>query len=162
MGQIIYPASIAISDVDPEWMVGRTVTDCDFSEPSLWWFALSGGGHVQTEMTWRLLTSDKMIACSHDHGHSFGRPAPLDAAAMAIAETMASVIVGVWIDDAAPDLVIEFENGRILQILTTSNGYECWQTCEPSGRCVVVNGSRHAWTWQNEPPDPAPAAASDL
>ena len=53
--------------------------------------------------------------------------------------------------DGAPDLEVRLSNGLVLEVLTLSAGYECWQTCDPSGRCVV-SGGRDASTWLEHPP----------
>jgi hypothetical protein len=88
-----------------------------------------------------------MATCSDDHGHRFGLPAPVDAAAAARAAMAGATIVDARVRDGAPDLVLRFENGVTLELLALSSGYECRQTRDPSGRCLVVSGSRHASTW---------------
>ena len=74
-------------------------------------------------------------------------PEALDATARALAAVRDRRVARVNVRSTAPDLVIELDGGVVLEILALSVGYECWQTCDRSGRSVVVSGSRHASTW---------------
>ncbi len=150
MGDIIHTKRIDLSSVDLRWMLGRSVVAYSFSEPDFWVISLSGGGSISTQDVWRLMTPARMAVSSVDHGHQFGLPEPVDAAARAMLETSSSVIVEAHVDDRAPDLLVQFENGSVLQVLATSTGYECWQVSEPSGACTVVDGCRNASTWTVE------------
>jgi len=120
-----------------------------FAEPGSWWFELSGGGAFSTHGgTWRLSSLERMLACSDDHLHPFGLPAPFDALRTARDALGNARVVGARVRDHVPDLEIRLSNGLILEVLALSAGYECWETCDPAGRCVVVNGSRDASTWK--------------
>jgi hypothetical protein len=92
-----------------------------------------------------------MLVCSNDHGHPFGLPAPFDALARARSALGAARVTEVKIRNAAPDLVIRFDNGVVLELLVLSSGYECWETSDASGRCVTTNGNRDASTWRQKP-----------
>lgn len=142
-----HPKPIDLSSLDLHWLLGRSVAAYSFSEPDLWVLSLSGGGSISTESVWRLLTLDGMAVSSADHGHPLGLPAPVDAAALAMLVTSTSPIVAARVDPRAPDLIVQFENKSVLQVLATSTGYECWQVCDPSGACTVVDGHRNASTW---------------
>jgi hypothetical protein len=147
MGDITPMKRIDLSSIDLRWILGSSVASYSYFEPDFWVLSLSGGGSISTQSVWRLLMSDGMAVSSADHGHPFGLPAPVDAAARALLVTSTSVIVEAHVDPRAPDLLAQFENGAVLQVLATSIGYECWQVCEPSGACTVVDGSRNASTW---------------
>jgi hypothetical protein len=147
VGDTVNTKRINVSASDLQWMLGCSVISYSFSEPDLWVIKMSGGGMVSTQSSWRVTTPSGMVASSADHGHQFGLPAPVDAAVQAMSATSQSRIVDVRIDDRAPDLVIQLENGSVLQILATSTGYESWQTSSPLGVCIAVDGRRNASSW---------------
>jgi hypothetical protein len=149
VGNIIHTTRIDLSKVDFAWMLGRTVDAYSFYEPCLWTMTLSGGGSMSTEAIWRVSSLTDLIASSTDHGHQFGLLSPVDAAARAREATSSSAIVGVEVRAAAPDLVMRFANGAVLEVLATSCGYECWQIKGPTGTCTVVDGCRNASTWND-------------
>jgi hypothetical protein len=109
----------------------------------------SNGGWVQMDSgTWRLSLPSGIVVCSDDRGHQFGLPAPVDSIAQAIAAIGKTRVTNAFVRAGAPDLVVEFENQLVLDVLATSFGYECWKVTDPSGWTVVVHGSGEASGWQ--------------
>jgi hypothetical protein len=96
---------------------------------------------------WRLTDAETMIVSSKDHGHQFGLPAPLDASSIVMSWTKDALVKSVEIRKGAPDLLIRFDDGVLLEILASSWGYECWEARNPEGRCVVTHGNRSASWW---------------
>lgn len=135
------------------WMIGATVTAIDFYGTNCWTIDFSNGGYVQGDPgTWRLSRASGIIASSEDHGHQFGLPAPVDSAAQAIAAIGKARVTEAFVRAGAPDLVVQFENQLVLDVLASSFAYECWKIANPSGWTVVVHGSGEAGGWQ-EPLD---------
>jgi hypothetical protein len=148
MSQIIRATATSLEGEDFTWMVGRSISDVSHAEPYSWYFTFSEGGQCSVDGgTWRLTSPEAPMTSSEDHGHVFGRPEALDARAAALAAVRDRRVVRVSVRSTAPDLVIELDGGVVLEILALSVAYECWQVCDPAGRCVVVSGSRHASTW---------------
>lgn len=145
--EIVDAECFDLATIDLGWMEGQRVTAFSFSEPDQWHLSLSGGGSIFTQSAWRLLAADRMIVSSSDHGHSFGMSAPVDAEESARTETAGLAIAEVRIAEAAPDLLVQFANGWVLQILATSMGYECWIVRDAGCVCVVIHGNRTAGTW---------------
>ena len=141
-----------LDDEDLGWMTGRSVEAVSFHEPTLWVLQLSTGGLLSTEFTWRLSATTGLVACSGDHGHWFGLPAPVDAAGLAMSALAGRRIVRAAIRSGAPDLEIHLEGGFLLELLALSQGYECWQVEDPSGRCVIAHGNREMSTWRGRQP----------
>jgi hypothetical protein len=138
-----------LEEEDFGWMVGRSIAALDFAEPESWWFGFSGGGQVATHGgAWRLFSAERPVISSCGHGQRFGRSEPVDAIAAARNATRDALVVSARVRAGAPDLEVRLSNGLVLEVLALSAGHECWQARDPSGRCVVVHGSRDAATWQ--------------
>jgi hypothetical protein len=150
MGHIVKAVPVVLEEVHLAWLVGRTVTDWNFHEPTLWVVLFSAGGYVQTDGLWRLLKDRRIIASSEDHMQQFGLPQPVDSGADARSHTLHSTVLTAQIGDQAPDLRITFDNECVLEFIVSSQGHECWQMCDPDGVATVVTGSRHASTWQEK------------
>lgn len=158
---VVVAAPVKLGNECVQWLVGRTVDDVTFADPGSWWLEISGGGVIATHGgPWRLSTPAEMVASSEDHGHRFGLPSPLDAVDSLRSRVKGSQVTESSIRDGAPDLVLRFDSGLILEVLALSVGYENWEARDPSGRCIVVYGSRNAAAWQDpapqtQPPPPA-------
>lgn len=135
------------------WLVGRSIDEVRFAEPSSWWIQFAGGGTLAMHGgVWRLIKSGSMVACSQDRGHRFGLPEPFDAVGTARTALRNARIEGARIREGAPDLELCFSGGLVLEALALSRGYESWEIRDPTGRCLVVHGSRDASTWHDQPP----------
>ena len=140
-----------------EWMVGSSISDIVFLEPHSWRLLLSKGGKCSMDAgIWRLSTREGIVACAEDHGHPFGLPQPVDVRELALTALGQARVTSATVGEFAPDLVLRFEGGLVLELLTTSFAYECWEVADPSGRHVVVNGSRGAFTWREAPTQTEP------
>jgi hypothetical protein len=109
-----------------------------------WLFRFSGDVTVQTGSAWRLLDHSRLKVTSDDHGHSFGLPEPVDAAARVMSTTAARPVRAASIVVKSGDLLIDFGDEVQLQLLQMSCGYESWHlrigetqvTCCGGGRVV--------------------------
>jgi hypothetical protein len=127
------------------WMIGASVDSISTAGPPDWSVELSNGGSVQVETGfWRLSWPGGIVVCSQDHGHKFGLPAPVNVIEDAIAAIGNARIINAFVREGAPDLVLEFDNQLLLDVLVGSVGYECWHMYEPSGWHVIVRGSGEA------------------
>ena len=79
---------------------------------------------------WRLVGATYVCVTSEDHGHQFGLPAPVDAAAKANDLLSEATIQAVEFDARTGDLRFHFNDTLSLEIVTTSSGYESWQMWE--------------------------------
>ena len=118
-----------LSAVDLSWLTGRRLQVVDKQDYS-WFFEFDDKGSVTTESNWRLLDK-RVVVTSDDHGHKFGLPAPVDAAALIRQKVGDNPVDYVHLDDRTGDLSISFSNGVMLQFLTTSGGYEGWRIGHP-------------------------------
>ena len=75
---------------------------------------------------WRLVGTNHIVVTSDDHGHQFGWPEPVDAAAKFDATLAGAPITGVEVNSVTGDLTIFFSNHLRLEIPTFSAGYETW------------------------------------
>ena len=140
-----------MSEIDLGWLAGASIDSFRFNEPDMWVIFFSGGGRLETQTRWRILSAESLVVASGDHGQSFGLPEPLDAVGLAVSATSGSTVSAAHIDAAAPDLELLLDNGLRLQVLADSRGYECWQVTNPSGVAVAVAGSGAASTWFDQP-----------
>ena len=132
-----------LEEEDLGWMLGRSVGEVSFAEPGSWWFRFAGGGHLCTHGgPWRLSTREGMFLCSDDLPSA---EAGVEGARGALERVH---VVAAEVGAPAPDLVLRLENGLVLELLATSVGYECWETCDPTGRCLTTMGTRAASRWQ--------------
>lgn len=156
MANVIHAHATRLEDEGFGWLAGLSIVEIEHAEPSSWWFRLSKGGELSTHGgVWRLQSPERLVVASEDHGHAFGLPAPLDAPRAARTALHGAHVLEARVRAGAPDLELRLSNGLMLELLALSSGYECWQVCDPAGRCVVVSGSRAASCWQ-EAPWPAP------
>ena len=82
---------------------------------------------LSVEGMWRLIGKTYVLATSEDDGHQFGLPAPLDVEEKANTLLSGKVIQQIELDRRTGDLRFEFDDSLVLEIVTTSMGYETWQ-----------------------------------
>jgi hypothetical protein len=149
MGNIIHGVTTNLEEESFDWMIGASVSEIAFLEPYSWRFHFSAGGSCQLDATpWRLVGAQGIVASSEDHLQGFGLPAPGDSREVALATLASTRVLDARLRENAPDLLIRFEGDLVLELLVHSRCYEGWITCDPSGRCLVVHGTRSAATWQ--------------
>ena len=121
-------------------MIGASIRDVRLVEPVSWWFRFVDGGSIRAETVWRLVVQGGVRTTSQDHGQRFGRSTPVDSAEAATAALSKSLVRRTSITNDTGDLVLEFENGFRLEILTTSSGYESWSVSSPTGEETLALG----------------------
>ena len=125
---------------DFSWMVGRTIGQVRFNEPSQWAFSFEPSIGIGAECPWRLLQGGSVAISSEDHLQQYGLPAPLDAAAVATNLLAPHPVTHVDVRDGTADLIIEFGDALRLEIIPMSSGYESWGVTTPSGFYVFAQG----------------------
>lgn len=76
---------------------------------------------------WRLVGATYICVASEDDGHQFGLPAPVDAAAKANGLLSERAVRAIEMDFRTGDLRFQFDGSLVLDIITSSSGYESWQ-----------------------------------
>jgi hypothetical protein len=92
-----------------------------------WHLVTSSGLIFGSFGPWRLLGPERILVTTEDHGHRFGLPEPVDAEAKFNEHLRSATIERVTVDPVAGDLAIEFSGSLVVQIPTTSAGYESWK-----------------------------------
>jgi len=122
------------------WLIGVSICEVQLVEPVSWWFRFAGGGSIRADTVWRLIVDGVARITSQDHGQHFGRSTPVDAAdAVNRALSKVQVRRASIVHDTG-DLIVEFEDGARLEVLTTSSGYESWSLFSPSGEETTALG----------------------
>jgi hypothetical protein len=92
-----------------------------------WVLDFGDGFTICVEGMWRLRSRQGVLLTDRDHHHQFGLPEPLDAAARANALLANGSVISFDLDPATADLRIGMSNDIVIEVLTTSSGYESWQ-----------------------------------
>ena len=96
-----------------------------------WVFLFAGGVSVVAESShWRLVDADRVIIAGEDHGQLFGLKEPVDASSLVPAELKGAAVSRVEFSPVS-DLLLSFSNGRTLQVIVGSAGYENWHVYGP-------------------------------
>jgi hypothetical protein len=90
------------------------------------WAVSLGACGVFTSSLWRLVSDGRVSVTSEDDGHPFGLGHPLDAEAEANSLLTGEAISALEIGRTTGDLIVRFSDGKRLEMLTTSAGYEGW------------------------------------
>ena len=131
------------------WLIGKSVVDVRFAAPESWWFHFTDVAYLAAHGgPWRIVGPSKLITSSADHAQDFGLGRPSDQAEQARLSLQGRLVRGVRIGSGAPDLVVSLDGELSLEFLAVSRGYECWESRDPAGRTVVVDGDRHASAYQ--------------
>jgi hypothetical protein len=126
---------------DLSWLIGQGLRSVELQDYT-WCFSFSNGGSICTESLWRLVSSERIVVTSADHGHVFGLPEPVDASKLVLAATYEQTVVSLSIVPTVSDLLILFSGNAQLQFLNTSCGYEGWRTSYQSGEVICIGGGR--------------------
>jgi hypothetical protein len=118
----------------------KSVEKKDYS----WFFVFTNEISMVTESPWRFLNTDRIIVTSEDHGHQFGLPAPVDAAARVLAGVSDNVVVATSISQPAADLIIDFGDHQ-LEFLQMSSGYEAWRLYVHGDETICTGGGDIAY-----------------
>ena len=92
-----------------------------------WFFMFGDDISRATESAWRLISEERIIVTSEDHGHQFGLPEPVDAAERVLSCIAGCTVEGTTICGSSGDLTIAFSGKAQLQLLQMSCGYESWR-----------------------------------
>ena len=109
-------------------------------QTSDWAIVLDDQFVVGIGTVWRLLGHSSIVVTSEDDGHQFGLSSPINAAAKANSFLRGRPLVEVTFDIRTGDLMMHFADDLMLQILTTSAGYESWQIYH-KGECFAVGAN---------------------
>ena len=94
------------------------------------------------EALWRVTAGGMLRVASTDDCQRYGLPATVDAHARAAEHLGGRRIWLVRVDEARGDLVLEFDNGALLEAITDSSGYEAWTLRGPQRLFVAASGGR--------------------
>ncbi len=143
----IHSTVVPYEQVDLSWMAGRVVREVAGFEGGCWRFVFEQWEYIQTGCLWRIVKDNRLILTCEDHGQQFGLPAPIDAGSKAMEEFASAPVRAVVLREATGDLLIEFEQGLRLEIISNSAGYEAWEVHGPGRVCVVAQGGGQMSTW---------------
>ncbi len=121
-----------------DWLKGRTCTRV-FGCPYDFRFEF-GDGTLHVEGLWRVIEEGAVVLTSRDHGQPYGLPAPVDAYEQASARLQGHRVSDVTLIEASADLVISFEAGQRLEVLTETSGLESWTFTAPGVHVVACCG----------------------
>ena len=120
-------------------LVGSPLTEVTRRERD-WAFLFAGGVSVVAESSrWRLIEGDRVLITDEDHGQLFGLKEPVDAARFVPSELSGATVSRVEFSPVS-DLLLSFSNGRTLQVLVGSAGYENWHVYGPDNSHTFAIG----------------------
>ncbi len=105
-----------------------------------WVLELDHDTQIVVGCIWRLIEAGRIRWTSEDHGHKFGLPAPVDAAAEVNKRIAGRSISRAELRAGTLDLDLHIDTGCVLQIIPSSAGYESWNVSSPIGCFVSVGG----------------------
>jgi hypothetical protein len=95
---------------------------------------------IITESPWRFITAERVFVTSEDHGHPFGLPAPVDAAARVMSSTDDLRVSAASIHEWTGDLQVYFGLKVYLECLQMSCGYESWRLYIHGAETICIRG----------------------
>jgi hypothetical protein len=105
-----------------------------------WVFDFAGGVSIVAESHWRLIDEGRVVLTDEDHGQKFGLKEPVDALPLVQTELNDSEVLRAEFSPVS-DLLLSFANGRGLQVLIGSAGYENWHVYGPdSAHTFAIGG----------------------
>ena len=125
-------------------LIGQMLTSIEKRDHS-WLFMFAAEISIVTESPWRLLTADRIVVASEDHGHQFGLSASVDAAERVLAGVSGKSVVAASIIRPAADLMVDFGGGAQLQFYQLSCGYEAWRLSIHGDETICVGGGNIAY-----------------
>jgi hypothetical protein len=134
--------------MDISWLIGHTLDEVSLdSGTSSWHFYFNDSTTIRTDSPWRLIRDGRIVIGSEDHGQPFGLPEPVDAEAKCRSDIGGAIVGSAEIRADTRDIVIIFEPGVRLEIITVSSGYESWQVLLPDGTMVIAQGGGNLVGW---------------
>jgi hypothetical protein len=127
-------------------LLGRSVEEVERWEVLPYVVKLSGGYRVQIESLWRLLADGTLARTSEDDGQLFGHKHPVNAALELSKRLVGCSLGSVEVVPGTADLILGF-GAYVLQVVSTSAGYEAWQVEGPQGTVAVGQGGGNVAVW---------------
>ena len=121
------------------WLVGRRFIALTRREYD-WVFAFDEDVSMTVACLWRLIESGRIRVTSEDDGHPFDLPTPVDSAAEVNSRLAGAAAERVDLRQGTLDVEFQFGTGDVLQILSSSAGYEAWNLCVGNRQFIAVGG----------------------
>jgi hypothetical protein len=119
---------------------GQRLEYVEMNESGHWWLRFSGDVALYVPVLWRLIEHGRVCATSEDHGHRFGLAQPFDA--LQHLQRLLGVPVHLAeVSASTTDLKVQFSSNLLLQLITTSAGYEGWSFVVAGQHRVIARGS---------------------
>ena len=99
-----------------------------------------GDATLAVDCLWRIKVDGRVALTSYDHTQQFGLPAPVDAHTEASSRLKDARVLNVRLDEKSANLILEFDRGLRLEVLTDSSGYEPWNLHAPGVHLVALGG----------------------
>ncbi len=122
-----------------EWLIGKICSRVYQHYPHNFSFEFEQGV-LRVDTLWRIVASGRLTLTSQDHEQQYGLPAPLDAYVEAASALKGRPITAVRLREETADLLLEFEGGLLLEVLSVSSGYEPWQLSAPGILLIGLGG----------------------
>jgi hypothetical protein len=97
----------------------------------VWAILFTNDSALTVECLWRLTNKGALICTSEDHLQMFGNSTFLDAASELERQTKGINVSSVTFVPGTADLRLEFGPSTVLEIISTSAGYESWHLAIP-------------------------------
>ena len=124
-------------------LVGHTLRTVEQRDHS-WFFIFGDEMSIVTESPWRFITPECIFVTSEDHGHPFGLPAPVDAAARVMSRLDSVRVSAASIHEITGDLHVYFGPEVYLEFLQMSGGYESWRLYIRGAETICMGGGELA------------------
>jgi hypothetical protein len=125
-----------MSDLFARHLKGKRITGFVIREHSSC-LVFEEGYSLSIDGLCRYLGKNGPCVITEDHGHKFGLPAAFDAESAIQKQILGQEVTNVSIRDDSKDMMIWFANG-VMEIISTSTGYETAQLHGPKGLFVVL------------------------
>jgi hypothetical protein len=133
--------------MDLSWLVGQRITAVTLGEGLSWTWVFQGSAVLRVACLWRILEDGRIILTSEDHNQLFGHSVPVNAQEKAMDLVAGEPITHAVLREGTLDIFVELANGRRLEILPTSVGYESWELIDSSKRVTVAQGGGNLVTF---------------
>ena len=127
-------------------LIGRSVETVERWEALPCVVKLSGGYRIQIEGLWRLLSNGSLARTSEDDAQLFGRKTPVNAISDLSNALLGRSLATVEVHSGTADLTLGFGH-HVLQVISSSAGYEAWQVEGPEGMMAVGQGGGNVAVW---------------
>jgi len=126
--------------VSIELLIGKTCTRVFEHYPQNFTFEFESGMFLNVDCLRRIIIDERLVRTSLDHGQQFGLPAPIDVFAEAASLLNGHRVETVRVREETADLILQFEGGSVLEVLSNSSGYEPWNLNAPGVLLIEMGG----------------------